>query len=252
LHLTDNLGQTTSNDATSFWDKNITPEIQKLDKQLREIGTNVTELFKKEGSINSDDLMRLGKSLLKAGLTTVRGIVKGLLGLVKLFVTKVGDLINAEIEIPIFTWLYKLITKGHALTLIDAISLIIAIPTTIFAKLITGKAPPSFENMDGKLMKKLTEGGEVTDDVKRDWAVFRAEVAVGVGLTTGIIAVIKLLYKMATLGLDEVVDALNEGPGSLFDIFGIVVDMIGCLVAIPDGEDLPGAECRHAVSPVSL
>lgn len=52
---------------------------------------------------------------------------------------------------------------------------------------------------------------------------------------------------MATQGLDSVLDELDAGPSSLFDIFGICTDMVGCLMAIPDQEDLPGAEYRHWV-----
>lgn len=245
--LTFCLGEKPSNEATDFWNSTVVPKVKELDDQLSKIGSDITNLFKKEGSINANDVIDVCKSLLKAGITAVRGIVKGLLKLVKVFISKLSQLGNAEIDIPIFSWLYKKITKGHALTLFDAISLIVAIPTTIFSKLITGKAPPKFEKMDAHLMKKLVEGGDVDDQVKNDWAVLRAEIAVGIALTSGVIGVIKLLYKMATQGLDEVLDQLKTGPSSLFDIFGIFVDMIGCLMAIPDQTDMPGAEYRYWV-----
>jgi hypothetical protein len=230
----------------------VVPEVTKLDDTLSKVGTNITNLFQKEGSIDGNDVMKVSKSMLKAGIAAIRGIIKGLLKLVKIFIGKLSDLGNAEIDIPIFSWLYKKITKGHTLTLFDAISLIVAIPTTIFAKLITGKAPPTFKGMNATLMKGLVEGGDVDGQVKTDWAVFRAEVAVGITLTSGAVGIIKLLYKMATQGLDEVLDKLNTGPSSLFDVFGIVVDMIGSLMAIPDQEGMPGAEYRQwASSPAS-
>lgn len=241
-------GEKTSDDATDFWNGTVVPEVTKLDDALSKVGTDITNLFQKEGSIDGNDVMKVSKSMLKAGIAAVRGIIKGLLKLVKIFIGKLSDLGNAEIYIPIFSWLYKKITKGHTLTLFDAISLIVAIPTTIFAKLITGKAPPTFKGMNATLMKGLVEGGDVDGQVKTDWAVFRAEVAVGVTLTSGAVGIIKLLYKMATQGLDEVLDKLNTGPSSLFDVFGIVVDMIGSLMAIPDQEGMPGAEYRQWVS----
>ncbi|KAF7502179.1 hypothetical protein GJ744_006768 [Endocarpon pusillum] len=246
-------GSTPSDQATDFWTTSVAPEITKLESEMSKLGTDITSLFSKSGSINANDVIGVSKSLLKVGLTAVRGIVNGLLKLVKVFITKICDIGNAEIDIPIFSWLYKKITRGHALTLFDAISLVVAIPTTIFSKLITGKAPPALKNMDARLMKSLVEGGDDVDDkVKTDWAVFRAEVAVGITLTSGAVGVIKLLYKMATLGLDEVLDELHTGPSSFFDVFGIAVDMIGCLMAIPDQADVPGADLRHWISGISL
>ncbi|QKD48668.2 uncharacterized protein FOBCDRAFT_196148 [Fusarium oxysporum Fo47] len=57
---------------------------------------------------------------------------------------------------------------------------------------------------------------------KTDWTVFCGEVVVGIKLTSGAISLIKLLYKTATQGLDDVLDESAEGPSSLFDAFGII------------------------------
>lgn len=249
-------GEKTSDDATDFWNGIVAPEVKKLDDALSQVGAGITDLFKKEGSIDGNDVMNVSKNMLKAGIAAVQSVIKGLLKLVKIFIGKLSDLGNAEIDIPIFSWLYKKITNGHALTLFDAISLIMAIPTTI-SKLITGKAPPTFKDMDATLMKGLVKGEVVNSQVKTDWAVFRAEVPVGITLTSGAVGIMKLLYKMATQGLDEILDTLNTGPSSLFDVFGIVVDMIGSLMVIPDQEGMPGAEYRQCVrapssTPVAL
>ncbi|KNB01308.1 hypothetical protein FOXG_04576 [Fusarium oxysporum f. sp. lycopersici 4287] len=64
---------------------------------------------------------------------------------------------------------------------------------------------------------------------KTDWTVFCGEVVVGIKLTSGAVSLIKLLYKTATQGLDDVLDELDEGPSLLFDAFGIVFDMIGAI-----------------------
>ncbi|RKK26343.1 hypothetical protein BFJ65_g4234 [Fusarium oxysporum f. sp. cepae] len=82
---------------------------------------------------------------------------------------------------------------------------------------------------------------------KTDWTVFCGEVVVGIKLTSGAISLIKLLYKTATQGLDDVLDESAEGPSSLFDAFGIIFDMIGCLMAIPEQNDMPGAAYRNAL-----
>ncbi|EXA33770.1 hypothetical protein FOVG_15070 [Fusarium oxysporum f. sp. pisi HDV247] len=76
---------------------------------------------------------------------------------------------------------------------------------------------------------------------KADWTVFCGEVVVGIKLTSGAVSLIKLLYKTATQGLDDDLDELDEGPSSLFNAFGIVFDMLGCLMAIPEQNYMPGA-----------
>ncbi|RBR22926.1 uncharacterized protein FIESC28_04224 [Fusarium coffeatum] len=241
----------TDNEATTFWESSVVPEINKLEASMSKVGQDITALFHKDGAIDGQDIIKVSKSLLIAGIQAVKGIIIKILQLVKTLFAKISDLGNAAINIPIFTWLYKKITKGHTLTLFDAISLVIAIPTTIFAKLITGKAPPTFDKMDGNLMKSLIEGGDVDQNIINDWSIFRAEVVVGITLTSAAVGLIKLFYKMATQGLDGALDELKTGPSSFFDIFGIVVDMIGCLMAIPDQLDMPGAEYRNAISGIS-
>lgn len=56
---------------------------------------------------------------------------------------------------------------------------------------------------------------------KTDWTVFCGEVVVGIKLTSGAVSLIKLLYKTATQGLDDVLDELDEGPSSFFDAFSL-------------------------------
>ncbi|KAL1876851.1 hypothetical protein VTK73DRAFT_9153 [Phialemonium thermophilum] len=246
-------GAKTSSEATSFWKDTIAPEMTKLDEQLSLLGNGFTAAFKKEGGVDGNDIINIAKPLLKSGIIAVRAIVKGLLQLMKTLVLKIQELGNAEIDIPIFSWLYQKITKGHALTLFDAISLVVAIPTTVCAKLITGKAPPKVENLDAPLLKKLVEDDRsLSENIKTDFDVFKAEVTIGLSLTVGTFAVLKLLYKMATMGLDDVLDELDEGPSSLFDIFGICTDMIGCIVAIPTQSDLPGAAYRNWISGIAF
>lgn len=211
------------------------------------MGSEIVSTFRKTGSITTNELLKAGKPLLKASISAVKVMANGLLRLVKELLTKIADIGNAEINIPIFSWLYKKIA-GHPLTLFDAISLIIAIPTTIFAKIITGKTPPTFNNMNASLLKELAEDGDVSDSLKYDWAVFSSEVAVGITLTTGIISTIKLLYKFAKGDMDGIMEELDDGPSSFFDLFGIVVDIVGCFMSIPESAEMPGASYRYAVS----
>lgn len=52
--------------------------MDRLDAQLSKVGAEISALFRKEGSVDGNDLLNVSKSLLKVGLSTVRGITKGL------------------------------------------------------------------------------------------------------------------------------------------------------------------------------
>ena len=156
-------------------------------------------------------------------------------------------------SIPIFTWLYKKISHGHDLTLLDAVSLFVAVPTTVFAKLITGKAPPQVPNLDSQMMGKLLAGDmTVSAQVRIDFNILKAEIAVGLTLTSAVIGVLKLLWKSATGGVDAAMDEMKGGPSSLFDLFAIAVDVVGTIVALPNQAGLPGADFGTWVSRLPL
>jgi hypothetical protein len=93
----------------------------------------------------------------------------------------------------------------------------------------------------------LEKDNSISVQTRRDFEVFKAEVILGIGITTGAVTIIKWLYKMATLGLDDIVSQLPGSPSSFFAIFSICVDMIGTIMAIPANMDLPGAVYRNWV-----
>ena len=219
-----------------------------IGKQLEGVGTTIMDLFGKDGSITAEKLIQVGKAALKAGVNSVRSIIKALLKLVANLILKIRDLGNTPINIPIFTWLYKQINNGNELTLFDAISLVIAVPTTVFAKLITGKAPPKLPNMNATMLGQLLFGDSAVDEqTKVNFNILKIEVAVGLTLSSAAFSVLKLLVKAFTGGPDATMEAMKTGPSGFFDVFGIAVDIIGTLVALPDSRNLPGAECRNWV-----
>ena len=60
------------------------------------------------------------------------------------FIKLIKEYGNKEIDIPIFSPLSKKISGGHESTVFDAVSLLVAIPTTVLIKCVTGKTPPKF------------------------------------------------------------------------------------------------------------
>lgn len=88
-----------------------------------------------------------------------------LLNLVEIILKAFKGTITTSINIPIFSSIYrKWISPGNELTILDALALLIAIPTTIVAKIVTGKKPPSIEKgRFAGIIKKVTNGESMTD-----------------------------------------------------------------------------------------
>lgn len=195
-----------------------------MTKMVTEFSKLGDDLFKafKAGSLEMNTVMTMSARLLKTGVVAVRVFVKGLLSLVKSLFVMLSHIGNASIDIPVFSWLYKKISGNHDLALFDGIALIISIPTTVISKAITGKSPPTFKDLDAPLLEKLVEGDtSVSPQISTDWTVFQAELVLGTTAIAGVVSLLKVLYKMGTDSVDGILDQLDRGPQSLFDIFGI-------------------------------
>jgi hypothetical protein len=127
---------------------------------MQNLSDDLVLLFKKNGTSLSvgEILQKLGTDVLLGIIDAIRTLVVGLINMGALILEDFKTYINYEINIPIFSALYKeFISGGTALTLLDGLALLLAIPITIFSKLITGKAPPdmtglSYDNLvDGKI-----------------------------------------------------------------------------------------------------
>jgi hypothetical protein len=82
---------------------------------------------------------------------TARNFIGKLLDVVKIDITGLLDLLDAPLNIPILSPLYKLIA-GSDLTFLDLFCLIGAIPATIVYKLIAGETPYPDENYTSALI----------------------------------------------------------------------------------------------------
>jgi hypothetical protein len=212
-------------------------------------------LFSKQGSITAGDFMRLSKDVIKLGIQTIRGLVSSLLRLVIMLLKKIGEYGNRAIEIPIFSALYKLIAQ-HDLTLFDAISLILAIPTTIFMKIITGNKPPTLPGLNGKMLGQIilgpsTDGQAASPQMILDFNLLTGGVVVSGVMVSTIVNLLKFGYAAITGGVEDAVDVF-KGPGGFLEALSIIIDMIGTLHAMPSNPDLPGLEYRKWVARICL
>lgn len=75
------------------------------------------------------------------GLIAVAGaFIDGMIGVADALISSVQDAMNAPLDIPFFSWLYRLVFKSD-LTILDLIALVAAIPATMIFKVVQGNYP---------------------------------------------------------------------------------------------------------------
>jgi outer membrane protein assembly factor BamB len=104
---------------------------------FRQIGTNPESFLQLslQGILEAlRGLADLAVEICKAVTTLLLRAVKGLFALLM-------SALTAPIDIPVVSWLYGKISGGAALSVLDLMALIVAIPTTVIYKAFTGTAP---------------------------------------------------------------------------------------------------------------
>ena len=117
-----------------------------------------------------DSLMHLSGILFKAA---------------ELDISMIRELCKYEIEVPVFTWLWKQVGKGRAFNLGNFVSLLVAIPTTVLYKIVKGKAPPRLKGrMTKSTFQEYVETWSVSYDqcLAGDISTFNMSAAVGSGI----------------------------------------------------------------------
>jgi len=118
-------------------------------------------------------------------------------------------------------------------------------------KAITGKAPPKFPTMNGKLLGQILSGSEeVPKATKVDFNTMTAGIMIGVVAVKGVFGLIRLSYKAITQGADAALGALS--PGKTMTAISCVLDIAGAIAAMPGDPKLPAPHLRLWITYLSL
>ncbi|KAK3373917.1 hypothetical protein B0T24DRAFT_527345 [Lasiosphaeria ovina] len=117
-------------------------EFDKLGTYISSLAGNIKDLL--SGTHDSSKIITaIGTETVDLGLGMLADIVDAILGMLDKILSLLNTLGNAEVEVPIFTALWKRATKGRPLTLLNFFSLVLAVPATILYKLVFGTKPPA-------------------------------------------------------------------------------------------------------------
>jgi len=179
------LHQTKSNSAASSTSYNpATPSSSAIDQildQLQQMATqeesNVvtmvnqikTEIIDNIYTLTPNEVMqKLGGIIATLLIDSAETVVTTLLQLLQIIISGLVDMLDAPLDIPVLSSLYKSIS-GDTLTFLDLICLVGAIPATIIFKLSTGNVPYPDNSMttalinatDFSTLSSLIVGGQV-------------------------------------------------------------------------------------------
>lgn len=148
---------------------------------------------------------------------------------------------------------YKWISKGKDLTIFEAVSLLIAIPSTFIIKLVTGAKPPTFQKLDANFVESIVAAKR--DDVATGSIVPASSdtikdvttLILGCGCGAALISVfhknIKVAWKTVTGGVSVGVGAMS--PSAIMEVFGMAIDAFSLFKDIlvePVDADTPGKD----------
>lgn len=114
-------------------------------------GLSITQIITKFAAILTNTLLDSLEDVLLAAIDVFITLASGLM-----------DALTATIDIPVLSWLYKEITHGDDLSILDVVCLIAAIPATIVYKVSANKAPFP----DGDEFTKGLLNAQKFDDVR--------------------------------------------------------------------------------------
>jgi hypothetical protein len=226
--------------------------LDSLQNSASQIGQDISNIFSGSKSMTTGQLFEeLGNDFLEGAIDGVEQLTLALMKVLAKMLRELAKLGNKTINIPIFSALYKLISGGHDLTIFDAISLLIAIPTTILTKAITGKAPPKFPPIDAKLLGRI-----ITDDptldraVKINFSTLSTGIMVSVVVVKSVVNLIRLIASAASDGSGGVIEFLT--PSKTMALLSLSIDIIGTVHAMPTDSKVPGYELRKWISYLTL
>ena len=155
-------GSESSDPLYEAWTNLVEPAFESLSATAETLASDLVLLFQSGGDSLSvgQVLQKLGVDVLLGVIDVVRTLVVGLVDLGALVIQDFKTYMNYEINIPVFSALYKeFISGGTPLSVLDGLCMLVAIPVTIMSKLLTGSAPP---DMTGLNYDDLVDG-KVTD-----------------------------------------------------------------------------------------
>lgn len=138
-----------SNPLTAFLTEVVAPLAKDMVDMAFVLGQDLFNLFTDKNLTVENGLIKIGKDVLKQMIKLARTAVVGFLKVVESALDLIKGMLNATANIPILSSLYKLLSGGDAISLLDVFALLVAVPATMLYKVVSGKTPYPEGNTSG-------------------------------------------------------------------------------------------------------
>jgi hypothetical protein len=240
---------TNRQESDDLW-STLTKIWEGIQAALGDLCDKIGESFFGNGkSIDLDVIFTILGDILTSCVDGVAAIVDKILELAAKFIKLMNEYGNKEIKIPIFSALYKRVSGGKELTVFDAVCLLIAIPTTVLIKIVTGKAPPKLPSIDIKFVKAINDPNDnsLTKQTRIDYNTLMTGAGVSFVLIGTAWKTIKFLWSLARKGTGGALNQLeSKTPFPAITILSMSIECVGLMASVATiSDDLPAADLRR-------
>jgi hypothetical protein len=120
-------------------------------------------------------------------VAVTKALIDGLIGAIQALINAALELLNTPVDIPFFSWLYKLLFNED-LTILNAVTLVSAIPVTIIYRVATGNYP-SQDGIAGAVAANgvQRQNSPTADVITKMQGTIGGVIALGLGVVRGVV-----------------------------------------------------------------
>jgi len=210
---------------TAFYNDVLQPTMTSIGDTLETLAGDIARAFE-DGSLTANDIIRqLGADVVVGLIDAFQKIAVGMMKLMRDLLDSITRMLSKEIHIPFLSALYERVV-GRPLSILSGFSLLVAIPSTVLYKIISGHAP-----FEGGAERLDTAGYDEIIQMLHGGPLMRASEAGreaasrGEGLLRATVSTAAAIY--------------SHVGGAVFGIIGIISTVIGLLDIGTEGKTVP-------------
>ena len=228
--------KSTEDNIIQLWD-DVQEEVKIITETVAKLAKDFIAFLNPSNYSVHDLINQIEGDLVNGMIDALEKLVDILFDSLTVGISLIRDLATKIIDIPVITWLWKKITEGRDLTLLNFCALLIAIPTTVLYKAKTKHAPP-------KLQGRLTQDtftqyvqGQGDRTLASDIRGFSVAAGSAVVLIGGELETLSLLADGAFegLGLETIPIGPIDGLMNVLDSASLTMDTVGGFATWPTG-----------------
>ncbi|KAH8586882.1 hypothetical protein B0O99DRAFT_700518 [Bisporella sp. PMI_857] len=213
-------------------------EIDTITTLMKTLAHSVTKLFSGECT-SSDFFNEIKEASIDAVCGTLKNLVDAFLKSVKFVLQTFKDVGNYAVNIPIFTSLWKTISKGRDLTLFNVVALITAIPASILHKLTVvckTEAPKLKDKLDEDTFKQYVEGNTKLNSELGKEILLTATISGAAAVILGGEAAL-IMFMMSSVKNEENGSDISPLSGNVIDCVMFNFSMLSLICSWPRDEE---------------